>query len=68
VFKEYFRGLYFSRKIDSSPGALAQLDFKKGKITIKLKEDTSDTDATRIEKLYSAQFDWKQLVYQYKVT
>jgi hypothetical protein len=27
-FKEYFRGLYF-RKIDSSPGALAQLDFKK---------------------------------------
>jgi hypothetical protein len=39
------------RKIDSSPGALAQLDFKKGKITIKLKEDTSDTDATRIETL-----------------
>jgi hypothetical protein len=28
---------------------LAQPDFKKGKITIKLKEDTSDTDATRIE-------------------
>jgi hypothetical protein len=27
---------------------LAQLDFKKGKIT-KIEEDTSDTDATRIE-------------------
>jgi hypothetical protein len=50
VFKEYFRGLYFKvEKSGSSPSALAQLDFKKGKITIKFKEDTSSTDSTRIE-------------------
>jgi len=50
VFKEYFRGLYFKvEKSGSSPSALAQLDFKKGKITIKFKEDTSATDNTRIE-------------------
>lgn len=51
VFKEYFRGLYFKvEKSGSSPSALAQLDFKKGKITIKYKEDTSSTDNTKIEK------------------
>jgi hypothetical protein len=50
VFKEYFRGLYFKvEKVDGSIGSFAQLDFKKGKITIKFKEDTSDTDTTRIE-------------------
>lgn len=50
VFKEYFRGLYFkAEKSGTSPSALAQLDFKEGKITIKFKEDTSDTDNTRIE-------------------
>ncbi|WP_016990157.1 DUF4270 domain-containing protein [Flavobacterium sp. ACAM 123] len=51
VFKEYFRGLYFKvEKSGSSPSNMALLDFKKGKITIKYKEDTSDTDATRLEK------------------
>jgi hypothetical protein len=51
VFKEYFRGLYFKvEKSGSSPSNMAMLDFKKGKVTIKYKEDTSDTDATRIEK------------------
>lgn len=51
VFKEYFRGLYFKvEKSGSSPSNMALLDFKKGKITIKFKEDTSDTDATRVEK------------------
>jgi hypothetical protein len=51
VFREYFRGLYFKvEKSGNSPSALAQLDFKKGKITIKYKEDTSSTDTTRIEK------------------
>jgi hypothetical protein len=50
VFKEYFRGLYFKvEKSGSSPSSLAQLDFKKGKITVKFMEDTSDTDNTRIE-------------------
>jgi hypothetical protein len=51
IFKEYFRGLYFKvEKSGSSPSALAQLYFKDGKITIKYKEDTSDTDNTRVEK------------------
>jgi hypothetical protein len=51
VFKEYFRGLYFKvEKSGSNPSNMVLLDFKKGKITIKYKEDTSDTDATRIEK------------------
>jgi hypothetical protein len=49
VFKEYFRGLYFKvEKSGSSPSAMA--DFKKGKITIKYKVDTSDTDATRVKR------------------
>lgn len=51
VFKEYFRGLYFKvGKSGSSASSLALLDFKKGKITIKYKEDTSDTDGTKVEK------------------
>lgn len=50
VFKEYFRGLYFKvEKSGTSAAALAQLDFKKGKITVKFKEDTSDSDKTRID-------------------
>lgn len=50
VFKEYFRGLYFKvEKSGTSAGALAQLDFKKGKITVKFKEDKSTTDNTRID-------------------
>lgn len=51
VFKNYFRGLYFKvEKSGANPGALAMLDFKKGKITIKYKHETSDTDATKVEK------------------
>lgn len=51
VFKNYFRGLYFKvEKSGTSPSAMAMMDFKKGKITIKYKEDTSTTDATRVEK------------------
>jgi hypothetical protein len=51
IFKEYFRGLYFKvEKSGSSSSAMAQLNFSKGKVTIKYKEDTSDTDTTRIEK------------------
>jgi hypothetical protein len=38
---------------------MALLDFKKGKITIKYKVDTSDTDATRVEK------DCAKLTYGY---
>lgn len=51
VFKNYFRGLFFKvEKSGSSPSAMAMMDFKKGKITITYKEDTSLTDATRVEK------------------
>jgi len=51
IFKEYFKGLYF--KVEQSgvdPGSLALINFAKGTITIKYKEDTSTTDATRVEK------------------
>lgn len=51
IFKEYFKGLYF--KVEQSgtdAGSLAMINFAKGTITIKYKEDTSSTDATRVEK------------------
>ena len=44
AFKDYFRGLYFKvENSGSSSGSLAMLDFKKGKITIKYREDLSTT-------------------------
>ena len=52
VFKEYFRGLYF--KVEQSgtdPGSLSSINFAKGIITIKYKENTSLTDATRVDKI-----------------
>jgi hypothetical protein len=56
VFKEYFRGLYF--KVENSgtdAGSLAMINFAKGTITIKYKEDLSTTvgtvvTVTRVEK------------------
>jgi hypothetical protein len=56
VFKEYFRGLYF--KVEQSgtdPGSLAMINFAKGTITIKYKEDLSTTvgtvvTVTRVDK------------------
>lgn len=56
VFKNYFRGLYF--KVEQSgtdPGSLAMINFAKGTITIKYKEDLSTTvgtvvTVTRVEK------------------
>jgi hypothetical protein len=51
VFINYFKGLYF--KVEQSgtdPGSLAMINFAKGTITIKYKEDTSDTDATRLDR------------------
>jgi len=55
VFKEYFRGLYF--KVEQSgadAGSLAMINFAKGTITIKYKEDLASTTAggtpTRVEK------------------
>jgi hypothetical protein len=50
-FKNYFRGLYFKvEKSGSNASNIALLDFKKGKITIKYKQETSDTDATLVDK------------------
>jgi len=54
VFKNYFRGLYF--KVEQSgtdPGSLAMINFAKGTITIKYKEDLASTTGgtpTRVEK------------------
>lgn len=52
VFKNYFRGLYF--KVEKSNASattnLALINFSKGTIIIKYKEDTSSTNTTRIEK------------------
>jgi hypothetical protein len=51
VFINYFKGLYF--KVEQSgadAGSLAMINFAKGTITIKYKEDTSLTDVTRVEK------------------
>lgn len=51
VFRNYFRGLYFKvEKISGTAGQMAMLNFGAGKITIKYKEDTSTTDATRVDK------------------
>jgi hypothetical protein len=49
VFKEYFRGLYF--KVEQSgtdAGSLAMINFAKGTITIKYKEDLSTTVGTTV--------------------
>lgn len=51
VFINYFKGLYF--KVEQSgadAGSLAMINFGKGTITIKYKEDTSASDKTRVEK------------------
>jgi hypothetical protein len=53
VFMNYFRGLYF--KVEQSgadKGSLAMINFTKGTITIKYKEDKSATDATRVDKSF----------------
>ncbi|MBB1193252.1 DUF4270 domain-containing protein [Flavobacterium sp. SOK18b] len=56
VFKNYFRGLYFKiEKAGTSPGNLAMLNFKSGKITIKYNEDLVTTTGgvtttTRVKK------------------
>lgn len=51
VFRNFFRGLYFkAEKISGVESQMAMLNFAAGKITIKYKEDTSTTDATRVDK------------------
>jgi Domain of unknown function (DUF4270) len=51
VFVNYFKGLYF--KVEQSgadKGSLAMINFAKGTITIKYKEDTSAADPTKVDK------------------
>jgi hypothetical protein len=51
VFINYFKGLYF--KVEQSgtdKGSLAMINFAKGSITIKYKEDSSTTPVTRVDK------------------
>lgn len=51
VFINYFKGLYFKvEQSGSDAGSLAMMNFADGKVTIKYKEDTSLTDATRVNK------------------
>lgn len=54
IFKDYFRGLYF--KVEQSgadAGSLALINFDKGTITIKYKENSSDAaDATKVDKSF----------------
>lgn len=49
VFKNYFKGLYFKvEKSGTSPGRMAMMDFKSGKITIFYKSK-ADKDATTLD-------------------
>ncbi|KDN56590.1 DUF4270 domain-containing protein [Flavobacterium seoulense] len=51
VFKNHFRGLYFKvEKSGTNPGSMALMDFSKGTITIKYKEDSSTTPVERVER------------------
>ena len=53
VFKNYFRGLYFKVEQSTDAGSLAMINFAKGTITIKYKEDLASTTGglpTRVEK------------------
>lgn len=51
VFINYFKGLYFKvEQSGSDKGSLAMMNFAKGTITIKYKEDTSATDSKKVDK------------------
>lgn len=51
LFKEYFRGLYFQvEQSGADAGSLCLMNFAKGTITIKYKENTSATDPARVDK------------------
>jgi hypothetical protein len=51
VFINYFKGLYFKvEQSGSDKGSLAMMNFAKGTITIKYKEDSSTTPVTRLDK------------------
>jgi hypothetical protein len=51
IFINYFKGLYFKvEQSGSDKGSLAMINFTKGTITIKYKEDTSLTDKTKVDK------------------
>lgn len=55
VFNDYFKGLYFKTEQIGSDQILAMMNFRKGSITVKYKEDASLTDhtvANRIDKTF----------------
>lgn len=51
VFINYFKGLYFkAEQSGADKGSLAMINFAKGTITIRYKEETSATDKTLLDK------------------
>jgi hypothetical protein len=51
VFINYFKGLYFKvEQYGTDAGSLNMINFAKGTITIKYKEDTSVSDPAKVEK------------------
>lgn len=55
VFNDYFKGLYFKTEQVGSDQVLAMLNFRRGAITVKYKEDASITDhtvANRVDKTF----------------
>jgi Domain of unknown function (DUF4270) len=51
LFKDYFRGLYFKvERSGSSEPAMALLNFAKGTIIIKYKEDSQTSGAAKVDK------------------
>ncbi len=56
VFNDYFKGLYFKTEQVGSDQILALLNFRRGSITVKYKEDLSTTDhtvANRVDKTFT---------------
>jgi hypothetical protein len=47
IFKNYFRGIYFKAE-NGSPGHMAMLNFKAGKITLYYNEDKKKTQGTTV--------------------
>ncbi|RZJ35997.1 MAG: DUF4270 domain-containing protein [Flavobacterium sp.] len=67
VFKNYFRGIVFkAESFGANEGQLAMLDFTKGKITIKYKQDKSTTTTVNGETTTTVVREDKSLVLNMK--
>lgn len=51
VFKNYFRGLYFSVSPNSNSGTLVRLDMSKAKLVVRYSQDVKDKEDTREHKV-----------------